>query len=86
MVYQDRLETYLLQLVAVSTPRNFRIVFYNCCYFWGQHCRWTETSSIGNDFLFFKDFIASTLLLPHALPLFRHPWKWGQKYSLWFAR
>jgi len=32
-------------IAAIRTPRNFRIVFCNlCCYFWGQHCRWTETS------------------------------------------
>ena len=58
MVYQDRLETHSI-FAAVRTLRNFRRVFYNFCYyFWSSHCRWTETSSIDNDFLFFKLYIA----------------------------
>jgi len=51
MVYQDRLETNLLQ-----PPRKFTIVFDNLCYyFWGKPCWWTETNIIGNDcFVFHK--------------------------------
>jgi len=39
MIYQDRLETNLLQLFAQTKSR---MVFCNFCYyFWGQHCCWT---------------------------------------------
>ena len=39
-------------VAAIRPPKKFRMVFYNfCCYFWGQHCWWTETNTICNDFL-----------------------------------
>jgi len=39
-------------IAAIRPPRKFRMIFYNfCCYFWGQHCWWTETNTICNDFL-----------------------------------
>ena len=41
-------------VAAVRTPRKLRMIFYNFCYyFWGQHCWWKETITVGNDFLFF---------------------------------
>jgi len=55
-------------ITAIRAPRRFRMVFYNFCYFFrGQHCCWTETSIIGNDFAFYKFPLRSTLLL-HPLP------------------
>jgi len=76
MVYKDRLEADLMHS-ATHTPKNFRIVFYNFCYyFWGQHCCWIETSIIGNDFFVFWIFHCLQLFYcPPALSLFRHPWK-----------
>jgi len=33
------------------------MIFYNFCYyFWGQHCWWTETNIIGNNFFVFHKF------------------------------
>jgi len=79
MVYQDRLTTYLLQLFAVRTPRNFRRVFYNFCYyFWGQQFFWTETSIIGNFFLSFH--CPQYFHCPSALPLIRRPGKGGENF------
>ena len=49
MVYQDRLESNFI--AAIRETRKFRIMFYNFCYyFWDQHCWWTETNIICNDF------------------------------------
>jgi len=52
------------------------MIFYNFCYyFWGQHCWWTETNIIGNDFCFFYVSIAlNCFTAPSALPLLRCPW------------
>jgi len=39
-------------IAAIRAVRNFRLVFFNFWYYsWGQHRCWTETSTIGNDFL-----------------------------------
>jgi len=66
MVYQDRHKTKLF--AAIPAPRKFRKIFYNFCYyFWGQHCWWTETNIIGNDFFVIYKFpLPSTIFL---LPL-----------------
>jgi len=42
MVYQDRIETNLLQIFALSETSE--TVFYFWYYFWGKHRCWTETS------------------------------------------
>ena len=55
-------------IAAIRARRRFRMVFYTFCYYFrGQHCYWTETSIIDNDFAFHKFPLRSTLLL-HPLP------------------
>ena len=62
-------------IAAIRAPRNFKLVFYNFCYYFlGQHRCWTETSIIQR-FSFHKFVFTSTFSLPSlALPLFGHPW------------
>jgi len=56
MVYQDRLETNLLQLFG--NLENSEKIFYKFCYyFWGQHCWWTEANIYGKEQAFWA-FIA----------------------------
>jgi len=43
------------------------MIFYNFCYyFWSQHCWWTETNTIDNDFFvcFKFPFLSTASLLP----------------------
>ena len=52
-------------IAAIPAPRKFRMIFYNFCYyFWGQHCWWTETNIIGNDFFYMFALPSTVLLLP----------------------
>jgi len=69
VVYQDRLQTYLLHLFEHPESSEW---FSIICYFWDQHCWQTETNVIGNDvFVFYKFLLPSTVLLlpcPTAAP------------------
>ena len=68
MVYQDRIETNLLQLLAHPEISKVFKCGYFCYYFWGQYCWWTETSISGNDFFYFwLVFIAlNSFSAPHT--------------------
>jgi len=46
---------YLKQIYcSYSRSHNIQNVFLHCCcYFWGQHCCWTETNILVKNFLFF---------------------------------
>ena len=51
MVYQDRIKKIIPTL---RTPRKFRMIFYNFCYyFWSQHCYRTATSMLATIFCCF---------------------------------
>jgi len=52
MIYQDLIETNLLQLFAHAENSECFSIF-SVIIFWGQHCCRTETSTIGNVFVFF---------------------------------
>jgi len=59
VVHQDQIKK---NITAIRALRNFRMVFYNFCYyFWGHHrCR-TETSIFANDFFKISLALPSTL-------------------------
>jgi len=56
VVYEDRLETNLLQLFAHPENSEWFSIIYAICL--GQRCCCAKTSIIGYDFFFFKDSIA----------------------------
>jgi len=74
MVYQDRFETTLLQQFAhPATSEWFSIISVGI--FEVIIVAGTETSIIGNDFLFFVSLHCPQLFyFPPALPLSRRPW------------
>jgi len=65
MVYQDRLETNLLQLFRHSENSEWFFII-SVIIFWGQHCCWIETNVIGNDF--FISFHCPQLLYCSPFP------------------
>jgi len=49
--------TWNIVIAAFRVPRKFRMIFCNFgYYFWSQHCWWTETNNLGNNFFIFHKF------------------------------
>jgi len=84
MAYQDRLETYLLQLFAHPETSD-RVIFYNLSVIIFEDNIVAKQKQALLVKIFISFHCSQLFYCPPALPLPRRPWKRGQNCSLWFA-
>jgi len=78
-------------IAHIRACRKFRMIFYNFCYFWGQHCCWTETNIFIKIFLWVSIALNSLTASPGSvLPsmwmsqshkILQHKGRWQQYCS-----